>query len=159
MMAYLTHMAVRLVELHRVLTPTGSIYLHCDPTASHYLKLIMDYHRGAVRRQEAQGSPHGARLQDGGPRRARRPNRVRSVTMPKLSATAAPIVLPLIVTFIMSNIIAGLSTVMALGLSPGWLMAWLKAWMSSWAIAFPVLTVVLPMARRIVGRIVEAPQT
>ena len=42
MMAYLTHMAVRLVELHRVLKPTGSIYLHCDPTASHYLKLIMD---------------------------------------------------------------------------------------------------------------------
>ncbi len=42
MMAYLTHMAVRLVELHRVLKPTGSIYLHCDPTASHYLKILMD---------------------------------------------------------------------------------------------------------------------
>ena len=42
MMAYLTMMAVRLVEMHRVLKPTGSIYLHCDPTASHYLKLIMD---------------------------------------------------------------------------------------------------------------------
>jgi DNA modification methylase len=42
MMAYLTHMAVRLVELHRVLKPTGSIYLHCDPTASHYLKVLMD---------------------------------------------------------------------------------------------------------------------
>jgi len=42
MMAYLTMMAIRLVELHRVLKPTGSIYLHCDPTASHYLKLVMD---------------------------------------------------------------------------------------------------------------------
>ena len=42
MMAYLTMMAVRLVELHRVLKPTGSIFLHCDPTASHYLKLVMD---------------------------------------------------------------------------------------------------------------------
>ena len=42
MMAYLTMMAVRLVELHRVLKPTGSLYLHCDPTASHYLKLILD---------------------------------------------------------------------------------------------------------------------
>ncbi len=42
MMAYLTMMAVRLVELHRVLKQTGSIYLHCDPTASHYLKLILD---------------------------------------------------------------------------------------------------------------------
>lgn len=42
MMAYLVMMAVRLVELHRVLKDTGSIYLHCDPTASHYLKLVMD---------------------------------------------------------------------------------------------------------------------
>ena len=42
MMAYLTMMAQRLAELHRVLKPTGSIYLHCDPTASHYLKLFMD---------------------------------------------------------------------------------------------------------------------
>ena len=42
MMAYLTMMAIRLVELHRVLKDTGSIYLHCDPTASHYLKILMD---------------------------------------------------------------------------------------------------------------------
>ena len=42
MMAYLTMMAVRLVELHRVLKPTGSLYLHCDPTASHYIKLLLD---------------------------------------------------------------------------------------------------------------------
>lgn len=42
MMAYLAMMAPRLVELHRVLKPTGSIYLHCDPTASHYLKIFLD---------------------------------------------------------------------------------------------------------------------
>ena len=42
MMAYLTMMAQRMVELHRVLKVTGGIYLHCDPTASHYLKLMMD---------------------------------------------------------------------------------------------------------------------
>jgi DNA modification methylase len=42
MMAYLAMMAPRLVELRRVLKPTGSIYLHCDPTASHYLKILMD---------------------------------------------------------------------------------------------------------------------
>lgn len=42
MMAYLTMMAPRLLELHRVLKPAGSIYLHCDPTASHYLKLLLD---------------------------------------------------------------------------------------------------------------------
>ncbi len=42
LMAYLVMMALRLVELHRVLRPTGSFYLHCDPTASHYLKIILD---------------------------------------------------------------------------------------------------------------------
>ncbi|GEM_PF-3194535 len=41
-MAYLTMMCIRLVELRRVLKDTGSIYLHCDPTASHYLKILMD---------------------------------------------------------------------------------------------------------------------
>ena len=40
--AYLTMMAPRLVEMHRVLKPTGSLYLHCDPTASHYLKIMLD---------------------------------------------------------------------------------------------------------------------
>jgi DNA modification methylase len=42
MMAYLAMMAPRLIELHRVLKVTGSIYLHCDPTASHYLKILLD---------------------------------------------------------------------------------------------------------------------
>lgn len=42
MMAYLAMMAPRLMELHRVLKSTGSLYLHCDPTASHYLKLLLD---------------------------------------------------------------------------------------------------------------------
>lgn len=49
MMAYLAMMAVRLIELHRVLKPTGSLYLHCDPTASHYLKLLLDGVFGARR--------------------------------------------------------------------------------------------------------------
>lgn len=49
MMAYLAMMAVRLIELHRVLKPTGSLYLHCDPTASHYLKLLLDGVFGAER--------------------------------------------------------------------------------------------------------------
>jgi site-specific DNA-methyltransferase (adenine-specific) len=48
MLAYLAMMAPRLVELRRVLKPTGSIYLHCDPTASHYLKLLMDAVFGPV---------------------------------------------------------------------------------------------------------------
>ena len=48
MMAYLAMMAPRLIELHRVLKVTGSIYLHCDPTASHYLKMLMDAVFGAI---------------------------------------------------------------------------------------------------------------
>lgn len=48
MMAYLTMMANRLLELHRVLKHTGSLYLHCDPTASHYLKIVLDTIFGAV---------------------------------------------------------------------------------------------------------------
>ena len=42
MLAYLSMMAPRLLEMHRVLKPSGSIYLHCDPTASHYLKMLLD---------------------------------------------------------------------------------------------------------------------
>ena len=42
MQAYLTYMAIRLIEMRRILKPTGSIYLHCDSTVSHYLKLVMD---------------------------------------------------------------------------------------------------------------------
>lgn len=48
MMAYLVMMTNRLLELHRVLKPTGSLYLHCDPTASHYLKILLDIIFGAV---------------------------------------------------------------------------------------------------------------
>ena len=77
MMAYLVMMAPRLVELRRVLKPTGSIYLHCDPTASHYLKLLMDAVFGATdfkneiiwKRSDSkgdtgQGARHLARVND-----------------------------------------------------------------------------------------------
>jgi site-specific DNA-methyltransferase (adenine-specific) len=47
MSAYLVMMSNRLIELHRVLKPTGSLYLHCDPSASHYLKMILDMIFGA----------------------------------------------------------------------------------------------------------------
>jgi adenine specific DNA methylase Mod len=49
MMAYLAMMAARMIELHRVLKPTGSLYLHCDPTASHYLKVLLDAVFGVTR--------------------------------------------------------------------------------------------------------------
>ncbi len=77
MMAYLTMMAPRMVELHRVLKPTGSIYLHCDPTASHYLKLLMDavfgqqnfrnelvWKRTSAHSDVAQGARHMGRIHD-----------------------------------------------------------------------------------------------
>jgi site-specific DNA-methyltransferase (adenine-specific) len=66
MMAYLVNMAARLVELHRVLKPTGSLYLHCDPTASHYLKIVLDAVFGTAnfgaeivwKRTNARGTPN-----------------------------------------------------------------------------------------------------
>ena len=77
MMAYLTMMAQRMVELHRVLKDTGSIYLHCDPTASHYLKLLMDsvfdslnfrneliWKRTSAHSDVAQGARHMGRIHD-----------------------------------------------------------------------------------------------
>lgn len=77
MLAYLAMMAPRLVELRRVLKDTGSIYLHCDPTASHYLKLLIDAVFGAQhftneiiwKRSDAhsdskQGSKHFGRIHD-----------------------------------------------------------------------------------------------
>ena len=66
MLAYLTYMAERLAEMRRLLRPTGSIYLHCDDTASHYLKVVMDAIFGAKhyrndiawRRATAHNDPH-----------------------------------------------------------------------------------------------------
>jgi site-specific DNA-methyltransferase (adenine-specific) len=77
MMAYLAMMAVRLIELHRVLKPTGSLYLHCDPTASHYLKILLDsvfgkggfineiiWKRYGAHNDGGQGSKHFGRVHD-----------------------------------------------------------------------------------------------
>ena len=77
MLAYLAMMAPRLVQLRRVLKPTGSIYLHCDPTASHYLKVLMDavfgkemfrneiaWKRTTAHSDAKQGSSHFGRVHD-----------------------------------------------------------------------------------------------
>ena len=77
MMAYLVMMTPRLVELRRVLKPTGSLYLHCDPTASHYLKLLLDtvfgarhfkneiiWRRYGSHNDVGQGSTHYGRVHD-----------------------------------------------------------------------------------------------
>ncbi|MCB9419346.1 MAG: restriction endonuclease [Ardenticatenaceae bacterium] len=77
MMAYLVMMTARLVELHRVLKPTGSLYLHCDPTASHYLKILLDavfnptgfraeiiWKRSSAHSDARQGSKQPGRIHD-----------------------------------------------------------------------------------------------
>lgn len=77
MAAYLTMMCVRLIELKRVLKDTGSLYLHCDPTASHYIKLLLDtifgvenfrneiiWRRYGTHNDIGQGSKHFGRVQD-----------------------------------------------------------------------------------------------
>ena len=77
MLAYLVMMTPRLVELRRVLKPTGSIFLHCDPTASHYLKLLLDavfgkeqfineivWKRTTAHGDARQGSRHFGRIHD-----------------------------------------------------------------------------------------------
>jgi site-specific DNA-methyltransferase (adenine-specific) len=67
LMAYLVMMTSRLIELRRVLKPTGTIFLHCDPTASHYLKLIMDgifgssYFRNEISWRRSQPKGHARR--------------------------------------------------------------------------------------------------
>ena len=63
MMIYLMAMSIRLIEMKRILKPTGSIYLHCDPTASHYLKLVMDdvFGRGNFRNEIVWGYSNSGR--------------------------------------------------------------------------------------------------
>jgi adenine specific DNA methylase Mod len=76
-MAYLVNMTPRLVDLHRVLKPTGSLYLHCDPTMSHYLKILLDaifgpvhfvneiiWKRSDAHNDSGQGAKHLGRLHD-----------------------------------------------------------------------------------------------
>ena len=77
--AYLCSMALRIVEIHRVLKPTGSFYLHCDPTSSHYLKLVLDgvfcaqggdfrneivWKRSSAHSDTGQGAQHYGRVSD-----------------------------------------------------------------------------------------------
>ncbi len=79
LLAYLVHMTLRIVEIHRVLKSTGSFYLHCDPTASHYLKLLLDaifcgqggdyvneiiWKRYGAHNDVGQGSKHYGRVND-----------------------------------------------------------------------------------------------
>ena len=98
--SYLVYMAVRLLEMHRILKPSGSLYLHCDPTMSHHLKLVMDavfgrkaylnelvwYYRGAGTPKRDFARRHDIILRYGGSDRYFDPNPARQ---PYAEATVA----------------------------------------------------------------------
>ena len=75
----------------------------------------------------------------------------------KLPARFAPIVMPLILSVLMTFVVSVISTLKSLGPTPAFLATWPGAWALSWLVGFPTLLVVLPLVRRIVSLLVEAP--
>ena len=75
--------------------------------------------------------------------------------MKRLPAGLAPVLIPLILTFFMTGAVSAIATYRAVGLGPGFLSVWPLSWLISWAVAFPVMLLLLPVVRRLVGRITE----
>ncbi len=75
----------------------------------------------------------------------------------KLPARYAAIVLPLFLSLLMTFVISGVSTLMSLGPTRAFVATWPVAWALSWIVAFPTLIAVLPLVRRLVALVVEAP--
>lgn len=75
----------------------------------------------------------------------------------KLPARYAAIVLPFCLSLLMTFVISGVSTLMSLGPTRAFVATWPAAWAMSWIVAFPTLIMVLPLVRRIVALVVEAP--
>ncbi|MEH7828244.1 DUF2798 domain-containing protein [Gemmobacter denitrificans] len=75
-----------------------------------------------------------------------------------IPARFAPILFGLILSGLMSCMVSGISTFRALGFSAGFLPGWIGSWLVAWAVAFPVVLVVAPLTRRIVARLVAAPE-
>lgn len=75
----------------------------------------------------------------------------------KLPARYAAVVMPLVLSIIMTFIVSAISTLKSLGPTSDFLATWPSAWALSWLVAFPTLLAVLPLVRRIVGLLVEAP--
>jgi hypothetical protein len=76
----------------------------------------------------------------------------------KLPARFSGIVMPMVLSLLMTFIVSAISTLKGLGLSPSFLRTWLATWGISWLIAFPTLLALLPLVRRIVGVVCEAPR-
>ncbi|WP_370154715.1 DUF2798 domain-containing protein [Ferrovibrio sp.] len=75
----------------------------------------------------------------------------------KLPARYNGIVMPLVLSVLMTFIVSGISTLTSLGFTAALPAKWAEAWALSWIVAFPTLVFVLPLVRRIVGRLVEPP--
>jgi hypothetical protein len=75
----------------------------------------------------------------------------------KLPARYMAIALPLLLSLLMTFVISGVSTLMSLGATRAFVVTWPAAWALSWVVAFPTLVVLLPLVRRIVALVVEAP--
>ncbi|MGE3348387.1 MAG: DUF2798 domain-containing protein [Ramlibacter sp.] len=68
-----------------------------------------------------------------------------------------PMVFVFVLSGLMSLVVSGVSTLKVLGLAPGWAGVWMGAWATAWLVAFPVALVGVPLARRIVHRLVRGP--
>lgn len=81
----------------------------------------------------------------------------RSKRRGKLPARYAALVMPLVLSVLMTFVVSAISTLKSLGPTPAFLATWPSAWALSWLVAFPTLLVVLPLVRRVVALVVEAP--
>lgn len=83
---------------------------------------------------------------------------LRSKPRGKLPARYAALVMPLVLSVLMTFVVSAISTLKSLGATPAFLATWPSAWALSWLVAFPTLLLVLPLVRRIVALVVEAPR-
>ncbi|HEY0926131.1 DUF2798 domain-containing protein [Brevundimonas sp.] len=74
-------------------------------------------------------------------------------TPPRLPARFAPLVMALLLSVVMTMVVSAVSTLRGVGLTDAFLRVWLSAWGLSWLIAFPTLLLILPLVRRLTGRI------
>ena len=75
----------------------------------------------------------------------------------KLPARFAAVMMPFLLSVLMTCVVSAIATLRSIGLSPLFLATWPSAWLLSWLVAFPTLLATLPLVRRLVGLLVEAP--
>ena len=75
--------------------------------------------------------------------------------MKKLPARTMHFALPLALTFIMTFLVSGVATIRAIGFSDDMLSRWMESWLGSWILAFPIMLFLMPVMRRLLGRVIE----